>query len=88
MDSEAAVIRSEMSQTRAQLDQKIARLEVRARQLTPRAYARRHMPEYVWERVIGSALTLVGLKMAWGMYRKRRNHRTRVRQAVSAYGRW
>jgi hypothetical protein len=88
MDREAAVIRSEMTQTRAELDRKIARLEVRARELTPRAVAERHMPEYLWERVIGGALTLIGLRMAWGMYRRRRDHRAHVRQAATAYGRW
>jgi hypothetical protein len=31
MDREAAVIRAEMSQTRAELDRKISRLEARAR---------------------------------------------------------
>lgn len=88
MDREAAVIRSEMTHTRAELDHKIGLLEERARELTPRAYAQRHMPEYAWERVIGSALTLLGLKMAWGTYQKRRNHRVHVRQAMAAYGRW
>lgn len=88
MDREAAVIRSEMNQTRQELDRKIARLEVRARQLTPRAYAERHMPDYFMERVIGGVLTLIGLRMAWGMYRRRRNHREHVRQAAAAYGRW
>jgi hypothetical protein len=77
-----------MTQTRAELDRKIARLEERAREMTPRAYAKRHMSEYFWERTIGGALTLVGLKMAWGAYRKRRNHRAEVRRAMRAYGRW
>lgn len=89
MDSEAVVIRSEMSQTRASLDRKIAQLEARARELTPRAYAQRHMPEYIWERVIGGALTLIGLRMAWGMFqRRRRHHREDVRAAMASYGRW
>ena len=88
MDREAAVIRSEMNQTRQALDRKIAQLEVRARELTPRAYAERHMPEYMMERVIGGFLTLVGLRMAWGMYKRRRNHNGQVREAMAAYGRW
>jgi hypothetical protein len=88
MDREAAVIRSEMTQTRQELDRKIARLEVRARELTPRAYAERHMPDYFMERVIGGVLTLIGLRMAWGMYKRRRNRREQVRQAAAAYGRW
>ena len=88
MDREAAVIRSEMTQTRQELDRKIAQLEVRAREMTPRAYAERHLPEYMAERTIGSILTLIGLRMAWGMYRRRRRHRGEVRQAMVAYGRW
>lgn len=88
MDREAAVIRSEMTQTRAQLDRKIAELEVRARDLTPRAYAQRHMPDYLAERVIGGILTMIGLRMAWGMYRKRQRHRVELRDALAGYGRW
>jgi hypothetical protein len=88
MDREAAVIRSEMSQTRAELDRKIARLEVRARQMTPRAYAQRHMPDFMLDRAIGGILTLIGMRMAWGMYRKRRSQRARVREAMLSYGRW
>ena len=88
MDREAAVIRSEMSQTRADLDRKIAELEVRAKELTPRAYARRHMPPFLLDRVIGGVLTLVGVRMAWGMVKKRRQHRQNVRDAMASYGRW
>jgi hypothetical protein len=88
MAGEAAAIRTEMSQTRASLDRKIAELEVRAKELTPRAYAERHMPDYLLERVIGGVLTLVGLRMAWSMFRKRHNHRDRVRREMAPYGRW
>jgi hypothetical protein len=83
MDREAAVIRSEMSHTRAEIDRKIGRLEARAHELTPRAYARRHMPDYLAERVIGSVLTLIGARMAWGMYRKRSTRRERLRTAMA-----
>jgi hypothetical protein len=69
MDREAAVIRSEMSQTRADLDRKLTRLEARARDLTPRRYIQRHMPEYAWERAIGSALLAVGGWLAYKRYR-------------------
>ena len=69
MDREAAVIRSEMSQTRADLDRKLSKLEARAKEMSPRAYARRHMPEYPWERAVGSALLVVGGWMAWRRYR-------------------
>jgi hypothetical protein len=69
MDREAAVIRSEMSQTRADLDRKLSQLEARAKEMSPRAYARRHMPEYPWERAIGGALLAVGGWMAWRRYR-------------------
>ena len=69
MDREAAVIRSEMSQTRADLDHKLSRLEARARDLTPRRYVERHMPEYFPERAIGGALLTIGSWMAWRNYR-------------------
>jgi hypothetical protein len=88
MDREAAVIRAEMSQTRAQLDHKIALLEERARQFSPRRYARDHMPEYFLDRLIGGFLTLIGARMAWGQIRAHRNHRAHVREALASYGRW
>ena len=88
MDREAAVIRSEMIQTRVELDRKIARLEERARELTPRADAQRHMPDVLLDRVIGGILTLVGVKMAWSAFRRARGHRGHVRQAMVSYGRW
>lgn len=69
MDREAAVIRSEMSQTRADLDRKLSQLETRAKEMTPQAYVRRHMPDYPWERAIGTALLAVGGWMAWRRYR-------------------
>ena len=86
MDREAAVIRSEMTQTRAELDRKITRLEARAHQMTPRAYARRHMPDYLAERVIGSVLTMIGLRMAWKMYRKRAGRREWMRAELMSTG--
>ncbi len=88
MDSEAAVIRAEMSQTRADLDHKLAELQARASNMTPRKVMARNLPEYVAERVIGSILTLVGLRMAWHQYRGRIGRRARVREAVASYGRW
>jgi len=71
MDREAAVIRSEMSQTRADLDRKLSRLAARARGMTPREYARRLMPAYLVDRVIGGALLLAGSVMAWRRYPRR-----------------
>src|SRR5688572_16117919 len=59
MDREAAVIRSEMSQTRADLDRKLAALEAKAHDMSPRRVVQRNLPEYFWERAIGSVLTLV-----------------------------
>ena len=88
MDREAAVIRSEMTQTRADLDRKLSELETRAHEMTPRRFVQRNMPEYFVERVTGGVLTLVGLKMAWGMYRGRVRRRTQVRAAMASYGRW
>jgi hypothetical protein len=76
MDSEAAVIRSEMSRTRAELDRKLTLLEERARELTPRRYWERHKPDFFLDRALGGMLTLIGLKMTVGSVRRiRRNRR-------------
>jgi hypothetical protein len=88
MDREAAVIRAEMSETRAALDRKISRLEERARDMTPRELSRRYLPEFFVDRVIGGVLTLVGVRMAWGLFRRRANHRQHVRAAMSHYAHW
>ena len=88
MDREAAVLRAEMSRTRAELDRKITRLEARARELSPSRLSERYMPDYLWERVIGGVLTLVGIRMAWSQYRHRQQRRDRVRGAMAAYGHW
>jgi hypothetical protein len=61
-----------MSQTRADLERKLSRLTARARDLTPRRYAQRLMPRYLWERVIGSTLLVAGTIMAWRRYPRRR----------------
>ena len=87
MDREAAVIRAEMSETRAQLDQKLGLLEEKARALTPRRLSERYVPDYFAERVIGSILTLIGTKMAWNRWRASRQRRTRIRAAIESYGR-
>jgi hypothetical protein len=86
MDREAAVIRAEMSHTRAAIDHKIALLEARASQLTPRQLTRRYLPPFFVDRVIGGILTLVGVRLAWGMYRKRRNRRQEVEPAIASFG--
>ena len=83
MDSEAAVIRSEMTQTRAELDRKLSMLTARAQEYRPRAMAQRHLPDYLAERVIGSVLTMTGLLMAWGQFRKRRDRRAQMQAAFS-----
>ena len=88
MDREAAVIRSEMTQTRADLDRKLSALQARAHEMTPRQYVQRHMPEYFVDRVVGGILTMVGVKMAWGMYKGRIRRRAQVRAAMASYGRW
>jgi hypothetical protein len=87
MDREAAVIRSEMNQTRLDLDSKLAQLETRARELTPRRYLQRHMPDRLLDRVIGGVLTLTGVAMAWHRLRLRERRRVRVRAAMASYGR-
>ena len=88
MDREAAVIRAEMSHTRASLDRKIALLEDRARELTPRNYWERNKPDFFVDRVIGGVLTFTGLMMARHMMRARRDRRQRVRRALASYGYW
>ena len=70
MASEAAVIRSEMSRTRMELDRKISELEIRAHDLTPRAVASRYLPEHALDYAIGGVLALVGARMAWSRYRR------------------
>jgi hypothetical protein len=74
MDREAADIRAEMSRTRAALDRKLVKLGSHARAMTPRNVARRLMPGYLWERLIGSTLLVVGSVVAW----RRRRRRTRA----------
>ena len=88
MDSEAAVIKSEMMRTRADLDRKLEALESRARDLTPRRYAQRHLPENALDRAIGGILTLVGLRMAWKQLRNRNGRRQQLRAQLTAYGCW
>ena len=78
MDREAAVIRSEMSQTRAELDYKISQLQRKAHDLTPRSVVSRYMPERALDYAIGGVLTLVGARMALGRYRARRGRRERL----------
>jgi len=88
MAEEAAVIREQMSQTRADLDWKLTRLVERARQLRPRAVARRYLPDYALDRAIGAVLTLIGTRMAWSAWRRRADRRARIREALASYGRW
>ena len=78
MDSEAAVIRSEMSRTRAELDHKLTLLEERARDLTPRRYWERHKPDFFLDRAIGGMLTIIGLQMTLGHVRRSRRRRVRT----------
>jgi hypothetical protein len=85
MDSQTAVIRSEMSHTRARLDRKISQLESRARELTPRELTRRYVPEYFVDRVIGGILTLIGVRLAWSMSRRRNRRRKAMRAAMGGY---
>jgi hypothetical protein len=87
MDREAAVIREEMSNTRAELDQKLALLELRARELRPKAMARRYLPEYPVDRAIGAMLTLIGSSMAWRQWRGPNGRRARLQAALAARSR-
>ena len=88
MDSEAAVIRGEMSATRAELDYKISQLQRKAHDLTPRAVAGRYMPERALDYAIGGVLTLVGARMAWGRYRANRRRREQLRTTLIACPGW
>ena len=88
MDREAAVLRAEMSRTRAELDEKLALLQARVSELTPQKLTERYMPDYFIDRVIGGVLTLVGLKMAWSQYRWHRHRPDRLRAHAAAYARW
>ena len=88
MDREAAVLRAEMSRTREELDDKLARLHARVSELTPQRLTERYMPDYFIDRVIGGVLTVVGLKMAWSQYRHRGNReyrRERMRAALASH---
>ena len=85
MDREAAVLRAEMSRTRAELDDKLTALQAKVSNMTPRRLSERYMPDYFVDRVVGGTLTLVGLKMAWSRYRAVR-HRRAPREL--GYGRW
>ena len=87
MDSEAAVIRSEMRQTKAELDYKISQLQRKTHAMTPRAVARRFMPERALDYAIGSVLTLVGARMAWGRLRAR-GDRHELRKTLAAGQSW
>ena len=79
MDREAAVIRAEMSRTRAELDQKLSRLQDKVTDLTPRRLTERYLPEYFIDQVAGGLLTMVGIKMAWSRYRTLKQHRQRIK---------
>ena len=88
MDRETAVIRAEMSQTRAELDRKIARLEDRAREMSPKRVWERRKPQYLADRLIGAVLTMAGVALAWSQLRRRRNQRERVRAALASWEAW
>ena len=89
MDREAAVLRAEMSRTRAELDEKLTALHAKVSDLTPRRLSERYMPEYFFDRVVGGILTVVGLKMAWSQYRQLKQRRARAEhRELNGYGRW
>ena len=89
MDSEAAVIRAEMSQTKAELDYKISQLQRKTKDMTPRSVVSRFMPERALDYALGGVLTLVGAKMAWGRFRAlRKNRRERLRAELAAASSW
>jgi hypothetical protein len=83
MDLEAAIIRAEMSQTRAALDTKLSMLEDRLHELRPKQYWHRHKPDYLVDRTIGGVLTLTGLAMAVAGIRKRARRRQEAIDAAA-----
>jgi hypothetical protein len=87
MDREAAVLRAEMSRTRAELDEKLTALQAKVSDLTPRRLTERYMPEYFFDRVVGGILTVVGLKMVWSQYRGFKHRRERRLRQLNGYGR-
>ena len=88
MDSEASVIRAEITHTKAELDYKISQLQRKAHDLKPRAVVSRYMPEHALDYAIGGVLTLVGAKMAWGRYRGHRSRREHLRTVLVAANCW
>ena len=88
MDREAAVLRAEMSQTRAELDHKLAQLQERVSELSPHRLKERYLSEYFVDRLIGGILTVIGLKMAWSQYRWHHSRRERVRGQLASYNSW
>jgi hypothetical protein len=67
-----------MSQTKAELDYKISQLQRKVHDVTPRSVVNRFMPERALDYALGSVLTFVGAKMAWGRLRARRDRRERL----------
>ncbi|HEU5255381.1 MAG TPA: hypothetical protein VFU28_05295 [Vicinamibacterales bacterium] len=77
-----------MSQTKAELDYKISQLQRKAKDMTPRSVVSRVMPERALDYALGSVLTVVGARMAWGRYRARRNRRDRLRTSLQTSSSW
>jgi hypothetical protein len=77
-----------MNQTRAELDRKITELEARAQDLTPRAVAKRYLPEHALDYAIGGILTLVGTRMAWRQLRAKPNDDTGLRTMIMDCRSW
>ena len=88
MDSEATVIRAEITQTKAELDYKISQLQRKTKDMTPRSVVSRMMPERTLDYALGGVLTLVGARLALGRYRAIRNRRERLRAQLDASGSW
>jgi len=88
MDSETAVIRAEITQTKAELDYKISQLQRKTKDMTPRSVVSRMMPERALDYALGGVLTLVGARLALGRYRAIRNRRERLRAELDAAGSW
>jgi uncharacterized membrane protein YfcA len=56
--------------------------------MTPGVVASRFMPERALDYAIGSVLTLIGARMAWGRFRAHRSHRQELRRTLGASQSW
>jgi len=56
--------------------------------MTPRSVVSRVLPARALDYAIGSMLTVVGVRMAWGRYRAQRSRRERLRANLQTSNSW